>query len=1142
MWNLKAYLKIITFLIFFGYLSNGFSVEEYKVDSVIVDCAEVEAWAKVIDVVKNVYQDEGYKPKVLDINGLFGDISSVIERADIWVIVPGNSLPPATSKIIERLLESGKALIVFSAPIWEKTRFWDGVSLLSIEDFLSKYRDELMPERDLVKEVLIQDWKRESNNISSPVTLRYVEGCKITDGFLLPGIQVQILNMVGWDVFASPFLDKVFEHKEDVTVFFAKGGHSTNYLTLEWRERDSSRWLTSVPLKESWNYYVLTPEMFKFWDGPPERRGTQFNPDNAVRLCFGLTMSHSPISPGRHKFWIAGLGTMRRAKVHEIVLSQDIALPRLELLYPGYKFYESASVDRVRVFGELLPSLDGEELLIPKEFFLLHPRPGAGGFNKGRNWRWAPIVECLGEHGEYRGALSALMVHTGGRYTGSVLACFSVRNPQWYLDSSTLRLFKELVRRMRAGVYFLDSGGEFYTYFPEQAIRVGANIVNLAHVPRRDVKVEISLYDKLTKTLITKKDFYNAEMPPGGRWKIEDVVSREGRFSQEMLVESRLFCGETQIESVVHEINIWTPKEKKEFITVKNGDFIYKGRRWCPYGVNYMPSSGIGVEDNTYFEFWLGAKSYDPNIIQRDLERIVKMGMNSISVFLYHQSMRDQNLLDLLYRADKLGLKVNLSLRPGTPFDFEWEKVKEMIEFYRLADHDEVFAYDLAWEPMFPGHEGRKRWDREWEEWVINRYCSIESAEEDWKYPIPKDANGAITNPADEQLMKDGDWRVMACAYRRFLDTLLYKYYSRARRLVRSVDSNHAVSFRMTESSNPTNPNANPLPYDWYYLAYAVDILEPEGYGRIGSWEKIKPAIFQVQYGRMCNSSIPLIWAEMGFNVYRGDEKQFKMALDAQARFYKDFLRMVAESGSDGIYFWWYPGGYRVNEKSDFGIINPDGTFRPVSEVIKERSNIFDVQKLRTIDYWVEIDRDLTARGIPGVYELVKDEFWKVWEDGKFPGLKTPGTNTTSADCALVAIGNTPYNEKNPPKYLDSFFDRVVLRLNTGEDIEINDYEATVVLEGEDVKNLELLIEVTNLGEAKWLSSGEERDLKEGCVYLSFSGLLTDMLPIPKDVCRGESIAFAVSVPKMSGEINFYLESWKRAKFGEKRRINFDVR
>lgn len=54
---------------------------------------------------------------------------------------------------------------------------------------------------------------------------------------------------------------------------------------------------------------------------------------------------------------------------------------------------------------------------------------------------------------------------------------------------------------------------------------------------------------------------------------------------------------------------------------------------------------------------------------------------------------------------------------------------------------------------------------------------------------------------------------------------------------------------------------------------------------------------------------------------------------------------MLSKSGSDGVYFWWYPGEYRVDEKSDYGIINPDETYRPATYVIKEHQNVFKKQK-----------------------------------------------------------------------------------------------------------------------------------------------------------------------------------------------------
>jgi len=87
--------------------------------------------------------------------------------------------------------------------------------------------------------------------------------------------------------------------------------------------------------------------------------------------------------------------------------------------------------------------------------------------------------------------------------------------------------------------------------------------------------------------------------------------------------------------------------------------------------VNYMPSSGIGLANGQYFENWVGRGAYDPEVIERDLRRVKAMNLNAVSVFIHHESLGAQHLLDLLRRCEALGLHVNQSLRPGTPMAFQ---------------------------------------------------------------------------------------------------------------------------------------------------------------------------------------------------------------------------------------------------------------------------------------------------------------------------------------------------------------------------------------------------------------------------------------------------------------------------------------
>ena len=132
------------------------------------------------------------------------------------------------------------------------------------------------------------------------------------------------------------------------------------------------------------------------------------------------------------------------------------------------------------------------------------------------------------------------------------------------------------------------------------------------------------------------------------------------------------------------------------------------------------------------------------------------------------------------------------------------------------------------------------------------------------------------------------------------------------------------------------------------------------------------------------------MWAEMGYSVWdmnRMAPDPEKLAFEG--RYYADFYRMITESGADGIFFWWYPGGFRLGENSDFGILNPDGTDRPVTKVIrKEGARFLKSRKPGKPDYWIAVDRDRDSRGLFGIYQAVQAEFWQALDSHRLPALK----------------------------------------------------------------------------------------------------------------------------------------------------------
>jgi hypothetical protein len=321
------------------------------------------------------------------------------------------------------------------------------------------------------------------------------------------------------------------------------------------------------------------------------------------------------------------------------------------------------------------------------------------------------------------------------------------------------------------------------------------------------------------------------------------------------------------------------------------------------------------------------------------------------------------------------------------------------------------------------------------------------------------------------------------------------------------------------------------LAYDFPYLAAAIDILEPEGYGRIGDWEKVKPGWFEFEYARWAAPHLPMMWAEAGVSAWDPSSGGCtEKSLAFQGQYYRDFYRMMTASGADGIFWWWYPGGLRVNENSDYGIYNPDGSERPATAAIRECGRQFvESPDAKPVDTWLEIDRDARAEGVAGIYKNVGAQFWKLLDEGKTPGLRTASAGADSGNCPLLAVGNTPCNGSNPPKYLDGFFDKVEIRSGYGEWTPV---EKNGQFKIEAGKPIHARVTVTNLGEASWLTAGPGR------VRLTASGGQAYELPEPVPHFGKYTWNDIELKPQSNpGEIIFSLDAESRTPFGEKYRI-----
>jgi hypothetical protein len=952
-------------------------------------------------------QRAGYEPEFITLEVLTNQARLTVERYELLALLEARSLPAASVAPIENYLKAGGGLVALRAPAWESPLYQVQGQWISRETYEKRLSGE--KPQHLIEEFTdanLPGWWRSSNDLQTKAGYGVVQ-----DGSG-KALYMAVPRMAGWDTFVSPRLEHPFPTNHTLTCFRAKGGPRTRQLALEWDEQDGSRWIAVVNLSPEWKQYALPPQAFKLWESPGRGGpGDCFNPSKAERCSVGLALSHTALQGQEHEYWFAQLGTAPNPFGNEALPLSSV--PRLESLSPAYQFFEITTPVLVRADHQKEPlepwERAGAAVNAGGGLLGLHPRPRGLGFNQDRPFRWEPLLGAYDSRtGDYRGAVAALVVHLAPPFRGGVWAVFTPMDEKFYLQPLMTNCLRQVLSRMRRGIFLAEGGSEFFTLFGGQRFRAGAEVVNFGQTTASNLTLSVQLADRRErpKRRLLEQTF---ALSPGQTRRCEQ--GGLGKQAGEDVVCAVLSSGGRPLDALSHELGVWKAKPKPEFIRAGQGGLWLGGKPWKAHGVNYMPSTGIGVANDHFFEHWLGRGSYDPAVVERDLERVKAMNLNAVSIFIAHESLPAQNLLDFFRRCERLGLRVNQSLRPGTPMDFRWQEMKELIEFYRMPQNDVIFAYDLAWEPSHGDHNAQERaYAGLWHDWVLARYGSVAEAEKVWGVPAspnPTHPDRAGVPPM-AHLLNDGPWRRMAADYRRFLDEQLHQHYAEARRLVGSIDSHHAASFRMQLAGDPTSHEEGLLPYDFYGLAQAVDVWEPEAYGRIGDWERVKAGEFTAAYARLCDPDKPLLWAEMGYSTWdmnRMASDPEKLAF--QAQFYSDFYRLLCESGADGVFFWWYPGGFRLNENSDFGIANPDGADRPVTQVIRHLGAQFlKAPKPGNPNYWISVSRDQDARGLYGMYAAVGEEFWTAKATGRRPALKwalPPAAPTPSQKRAPVS-------------------------------------------------------------------------------------------------------------------------------------------
>lgn len=967
--------------------------------------------------------------------------------------------------------------------------------------------------------------------------------------------------------------------------FWVKGDGQTARLAVRLIEETEplQRGIAVIAINRNWTYHVLRAEDFCV-------RG-HADPFKARRVSFELVDRNiTPyVADGKHTVWVDQIGTAP----HPFPKLGDMSrnpFPLIETVSPGYKLYPLTNITSLKVVPtQAILGATAMKLPVPAVLSSCYARPEGKGFERGYKWRWIPLVRAFDKDGVERGTAAWMLLHqaplsegpafadavrrlVGANMAsvpvaaeGSVVAACTISNPAAIKEMARTGFFGDMARRISDGVFLSHAGSQEFSYWPGEKIRLGAVVVN--HGARRaDVTVRIRVCAADGKDAVLQTESKLTVKPGRSAKRTASFVWAPKKFdSQSYIVTTELLRSGRVIDVITHEMGVLSTEKapRAAFVTAHDGDFWLEGRKWYAVGVNYWPRHTIALEQEDYTFHWLTPGFYNPEEVERDLRQLESMGATFVAIRAHHQNDR-RTVLDFLRRCRNHGIRMFLFVQSHVitddphyfqglmmPHHFQEKDVAEFMRATRLAENPTLMGWDLIWEPagwLFGGKYNsfgwtetapyRQRWDADWARWIDERYGNLANAEADWGVPAPR-LDGRVTSPTDQQFKEDGPSRVMVAAYRRFMDNLMSRKWNDVTRALRRLDPNHLVSFRQ----------GNLPPWDFTLTATPkhVDFFAMEGYGFKPDAKGTNAAGFINRYIHFATKGKPYVWIEYGADAWdreamRPGEKQ----VAHQGQCHELINRIAFETGANGVAPWWLAGGYRISEKSDYGLLNPDGTLRPSGASLQEYAAKFKTPRsYPQPDTWLTVDRDAHSGAL---WRIAFNEgaaaFGAAAAQGRQLGIRTPGSGTTSADTPLLAVGNTKYNGRNPPKHLDAEFNWFKIRAGGGDWSEVRDGARIRVPRN---KPILAAASVGNLQDATWLTPASCAG-KPGAVHLATTAASPLKLKqaIAKDTARLEDAEFGDSFTLTEGiasetKVELQMTAEGRAWFGEKLRFTLEI-
>lgn len=925
-------------------------------------------------------------------------------NAGIVLIAGADHMPATAAPAIKKYLNNDGRIVMLGGPAFETT-------LLEIDGEWLTYDECLHRATNSGKRAVILDTSTKATEKKlSRLTNDNAAGYRWSIGdYGLENSEGQLFhevdNLSNWDTFRLN-LNYPKGDYSTLTLYAKPGDDHTTGFYIELHEKGGVRWTAGIRFtSDDWAHFILTPADFTWFNGgaATDKKVPDFN--NIEMLQVGFAGQAAVQTAGHHSYYIADVA----------FCTPSFTLPEIETLTldavaPLYEQYPVTNASHIETYDNQVFVKD-RDYVLPSELISCNPGRQGLGFENGRTSRFVPLLRVTDEKGLHSGYAAWMHIYSSttdknGQMEGAIVAYFSAVSDDFY-DANGIAAIRDVVEVMTRNAFLVEGGTDEFIYVEEdtEQIKAGVAYVVTDGTDTSGLVAGVALYQG--DTLL--KEYTTASFAPlSGK---NNILTLNGAYDiaggkPDRAVATLTLNGEV-IDRVEHEVKFWTakPESERSYVYIEDGMYMKDGKPITFFGVNYMPSSGMAEADGALFEHYVSAAAYDPDVYANDLARIKEIGMNAISIFIHSASLDSNNVLHLVDMAEEMGIYVDLAIR-GYAYplkNYSADMVEQFIHQYHFEENDNIIAYDIAWEERLGTYEGhystdynryvgRDIWDADFTEWVKLNYGSKANAEAAWGTTLPTNGNG--TYRVDDAVLKGENPRYTKAiaAYYRFLDEQVAAKMNDAVLEMKAMAPNQLFSFRLSWAGSTWSNDPTEGLFDYQSLAPVLDFLSPEGYALGAGEDRAMQVVFANAYARYVQPDSPVVWKEFGKSCWSGsDDGNFNpsaSALKASADYYRYTLEYCLKSYTSGMYAWFYAGGFRIGENSDYGIVNPDGSDREITTLLREYAPKFINQGARPeTDVLLTVERDDHIKTIYGMYRAIKDEMFAAVRADKFVDL-----------------------------------------------------------------------------------------------------------------------------------------------------------